>query len=229
MNQMADLSEKIGADIGHLALALGMDERISPEFLHSGPGYGGKSFSRQIKTMLHTGEQYDADLSLMREVIEANERQKKRVVNRLEEAVGSFENRIVTILGLSYKPMTRKVIESPAIAIVNEFIFKGAEVQVHDPEAMDNFKKQFPYIHYCHTLEDACRGADILVIVTEWDEYKTLEPQRLKELMNGKIIYDSRNILSPEKFILEGFEFFGTGRKYRGHSLSGDITNPLEV
>lgn len=213
INQLANLSEKVGADVSDIALALGLDGRIGAESLHVGPGYGGSNFSSETRALTNAGDKCEVDMSLIREVIDANERQKKRVVNRLEELVGSYENKTVAVLGLAFKTDSANVSESPAITIVNELLFRGATVAVHDPMAMNNFKKHFPYITYNDDPILTCVDADILIIATGWEEYKSLNPQKLREVMMGNIIYDSRNILLDELFTAEGFLYLGTGRE----------------
>lgn len=214
INQMANLAEEVDADIHKIAQAMGMDGRISPKFLHPGPGYGGSCFPKDTKAIVDTGDQHDVDMSLIREVIESNEKQKKRIISRLEEVTGSLENRKVTVLGLAFKQRTDDVRESPSITIVNDLIFRGADVKVHDPKAMENFKKHFPYITYCQSAEEAVEGAEIIILATEWNEYRSIDPEKFKSLMAGNLICDARNLLKPEAFIDAGFEYMGVGRSY---------------
>ncbi|MBN2655567.1 MAG: UDP-glucose/GDP-mannose dehydrogenase family protein [Spirochaetales bacterium] len=214
INQMANLAEEVGADIHQVAGAMGMDGRISAKFLHPGPGYGGSCFPKDTKAIVATGDQYGVDMSLIREVVEANEKQKKRVVSRLEEKLDSLAGKTVAILGLAFKQRTDDVRESPSITIVNELIFRDAQVKAHDPEAMDNFKKHFPYIDYCENWEEAVKDAHVLIIATEWNEYRSLDPRKMRETMKGNLICDTRNLLDPRPFMDMGFDYMGTGRPF---------------
>lgn len=225
INQMANLAEEVGADIHKVAQAMGMDGRISSKFLHTGPGYGGSCFPKDTKAIVDTGEQYGVDMSLIREVIQANEIQKKRIVNRLEEHLGRMAGKKIAILGLAFKQRTDDVRESPAITIVNELIFREADVKAHDPQAMENFKQHFPYIDYSSGWEDAVEGADALILATEWNEYRNLDPVRMKELMRGNLIYDARNLLDPSVFVKNGFDYMGVGRPFT--SCARDLKGAL--
>lgn len=223
INQMANLAEVVGADIHQVAQAMGMDGRISSKFLHPGPGYGGSCFPKDTKAIVDTGEQYGVDMSLIREVVQANEKQKKRIIFRLEDRLGGLDGKTVAILGLAFKQRTDDVRESPAITIVNELIFREAEVKVHDPKAMGNFKKHFPYIEYCGSWEEAAEGADVLIIATEWNEYRSLDPLKMKELMKGNLVYDARNLLDPDAFVQAGFDYMGVGRPFMAGNLKAEV------
>jgi UDPglucose 6-dehydrogenase len=228
INQMANLAEKVDGDIHKISIAMGLDERIGSKFLNPGPGYGGRSIPRDTKAIVHTAEQHNVDLSLIREVIESNEKQKKRVVTRLEELVENFENLTVAVLGLAFKQNTKTVRESPAKTIVNELIFRGADVRVHDPEAMGKFRKLFPYVTYCKSSEEACTGAEILIIVTDWNEYRSLDAKRLRQIMKGNIIYDTRHILDYSLFLEQGFNYLSIGReKFTLYSGNEQLNNIL--
>ena len=212
INQMANLAETVGADIHSIAKTMGMDGRISPKFLHPGPGYGGSCFPKDTMAVVQTGDKYGIDMSLIRSVIEANDTQKARMVTKLENLMGSFQGKIIAVLGLAFKAETDDIRDTPAFNIVEGILQKGGKIQAHDPQAMDNFKKVYQQVQYCHSEFDALKGADAMVLVTEWNEYRNLNLRKAKELMKGKIILDTRNILDPELAKERGFIIEGVGR-----------------
>lgn len=212
INQMANLAEQVDADIHKIAQAMGMDGRISSKFLHPGPGYGGSCFPKDTKAVVDTGDKFGVDMSLIREVIGANEIQKERIVHRLEKVMGSLDGKAITVLGLAFKQRTDDIRESPAITIVKELLSKGANVKAHDPKALENFRKLFPGIKYFENAEEACVQSDAVLIVTEWNEYRNIDPEQLKLKMKGTVIFDARNLLDSEIFKANGFTYLGVGR-----------------
>lgn len=226
INQLASLAAETGAEISDIAAVLGLDRRIGPDYFRAGPGYGGSCFPRDTRALVKTGEQFGVDMSLIRELIDSNERNKKNVVSRLEAIAGSLEESSVAVLGLSFKAGTDDVRESPAITIVNDLIFRGADVKAYDPRAMENFREHFPYISYSDSAEEAVKEADILIIATEWKEFGNLDPRKLKKLMKGDLLYDTRNLLDREAFTEAGFRYLGTGRKL---TLPADDRETAEV
>ncbi len=216
INQMAVLAEAAGADIHVIARSMGMDGRISPKFLHPGPGYGGSCFPKDTHALVSTGASYGVEMSLVREVIAANRQMKAHVVDRLLKMTGgpgSLQGKVVAVLGLAFKAETDDVRESPAITIVQRLLEEGATVQTHDPEALANFKALFGDTLQYHEHEfDAIKGADVLLIVTEWNEYRNLDLERAKNEMRGNVIMDARNVLEPEKARSLGFNYRGIGR-----------------
>jgi UDPglucose 6-dehydrogenase len=212
INQMANLAETVGADINTIAKTMGMDGRISPKFLHPGPGYGGSCFPKDTMAVVQTGDKFGVDMSLISAVIEANDRQKDRMVAKLEKIVGSFKGKTIAVLGLAFKAETDDIRDTPAFNIVEGILQKGGKIQAHDPQAMDNFEKIYPQIQYCHSEFDALKGADAMVLVTEWNEYRNLNLRKAKELMKGSIILDTRNLLDPELAEERGFTYEGVGK-----------------
>ncbi len=212
INQMANLAETVGADIHEIAKSMGMDGRISPYFLHPGPGYGGSCFPKDTKAVVDTGEKYGVDMSLIKSVIQANEDQKKRMVKKLERLAGGLEHKTAAVLGLAFKQQTDDIRESPALTIVDSLVRNGCRVQVHDPKASDNFKKLYPQLVYCKSAYEAALNADFLVIVTEWNEYRSLDLSRLKDAMKIPAILDTRNLLDPAAVKEAGLNYQGVGR-----------------
>ena len=236
INQMANLAEAAGADIHQVAKSMGMDGRISPKFLHPGPGYGGSCFPKDTKAVAATGDELGVDMSVIKSVIAANTRQKVITAEKLMRLMGEdVSGRTVAVLGLAFKAETDDVRESPAIEIVQELLRRGATVRAHDPEAMDNFKLavvgEGPFggdldaaaraeiaaavddrLSY-HTDEFAAlEGADGMIIVTEWNNFRNLDLERVAELMRGRVIFDARNVLDPERSRSAGFTYAGVGR-----------------
>ncbi len=212
INQMANLAETVGADIHTIAKTMGMDGRISPKFLHPGPGYGGSCFPKDTMAVVQTGDKYGVDMSLIRCVIDANDRQKDRMVEKLKKLAGNLKGKTVAVLGLAFKAETDDVRDTPAFNIVDGILKERAKVQAHDPQAMDNFAKVYPDVQYCHSEFDAIKGADALVLVTEWNEYRNLNLDKAKALMKGNIILDTRNLLDLELAKKKGFIIEGVGK-----------------
>ena len=212
INQMANLSETVGADIQVVAKAMGMDGRISPYFLHPGPGYGGSCLPKDTKAILNTGERYGVDISLIRSVIEANDKQKSRMVSKLGSMVGNLKGKTIALLGLSFKQQTDDIRESPAISIAKELLSENCKIRAHDPKALENFRKVFPDLDYFTSAYKAAEGADALAILTEWNEYRSLDLDRLKTILKSPVILDTRNVLDPHELADKGFKYQGVGR-----------------
>lgn len=212
INQMANLAETVGADIHTIAKSMGMDGRISPKFLHPGPGYGGSCFPKDTQAVVKTGDKYGVDMSLIRSVIEANEKQKDRMLTKLDKLAGNLEGKTVAVLGLAFKAETDDIRDTPAFNIVEGLLKRKAKVQAHDPQAMDNFSKLYPQIQYCHSEFDALKGADVMVLVTEWNDYRNLNLEKAKGLMMGTYILDTRNLLDAGQAKEFGFVYEGVGR-----------------
>jgi len=214
INQIANLCEEIGADVHIIAKAMGMDGRISPKFLHPGPGFGGSCFPKDIKALVEIGDKYNINMSLIKEVITSNENQKRRMVDKLLNLIGSLENKTIAVLGLAFKAETDDTRESPSILIINELLGRGAKVKVHDPQAIENAKNIFGQsVSYYSDKYQVAENADALIILTEWNEYRNIDLNELKKIMKGNIILDTRNILDPLKTKEAGFIYEGVGRK----------------
>ena len=236
INQMANLAEVTGADIHTIAKSMGMDGRISPKFLHPGPGYGGSCFPKDTKAVAATGDEYGVDMSLIKEVIRGNDRQKTITAGKLVKLMGgSPVGKTVAVLGLAFKAETDDVRESPAIEIVQELLREGATVRAFDPEGIENFRSavvgEGPFggglnsdlrekiaeaaaerLHYCTDEFNALDGADALIVVTEWNAFRNLDLDRAALLMTGRVIFDARNVLDPERAREKGFTYAGVGR-----------------
>jgi UDPglucose 6-dehydrogenase len=218
INQIANISEACNADVHVIAKTLGMDGRIGGKFLHPGPGYGGSCLPKDTREICNIGARLGERISLVEEVIRANEAQKTRVTEKLERLVGgNLAGKTVAVLGLAFKSETDDIRESPACSIIPELERKGARVKAHDPKAMETFKRFLDAEHgdgvfYAQTALEACAEADCIVILTEWNEYRTLDLPEARRLMKGAVLLDTRNLLRPIDAIAAGFTYQGTGR-----------------
>lgn len=213
INQIACLAEETGADVNVIAKAMGMDGRIGSKFLHPGPGYGGSCFPKDTRALSRIGLQFKTPITLIDCVVTANEAQKRRVFERLKKRLGSLESKTIGILGLSFKAETDDIRESSAILIVDSLLKSGAIVKAHDPEAMSNFKNLFNTIEYKTRAYDVAEEADALVILTEWNEYRSLDLNIIKQRMNNAYIFDTRNVIDEDELIKAQFTYDLIGRK----------------
>ena len=214
INQLACLAEEIGADIISIAKGMGMDGRIGPKFLHAGPGYGGSCFPKDTKALSAISHKFGVPITIIDAVIEANKKQKMRIVERLKKRMPNISGKTIGILGLAFKAETDDIRESPAIDIVNELLKLGAIVKVHDPQAMHNFKEKYEdKVSYCNNEYEASKDADALLILTEWNEYRSLDLRRIKSAMKSPYIFDTRNVLDRDELNELGFNFDLIGQK----------------
>ena len=216
INEMANLCDAVNADIHVIAKAIGMDGRIGPKFLHPGPGYGGSCFPKDTKALVKIGENYGVDMKLVEQVIKSNENQEILMVKKLKRLLdGEVKGKKIAILGLAFKAETDDVRESPAISIIREILKEGGMINAHDPEAVNSMKKIFSVnkVHYYNSEYDAVKDADAVVILTEWNQYRNINLSRVKSLMRGNVILDTRNILNVSLAKSLGFKYEGVGRK----------------
>jgi len=215
MNDLALLAEKVGADIQMVRKGVGSDPRIGPKFLFPGPGFGGSCFPKDISALLYIGRLVDHELALVRATEEVNARQKKVLGDKLlRHFNGSLEGKQIAVWGLAFKPETDDIRESPALTLLDDILAAGGAVQAHDPQAMSNVKAVYgDRVHFSDSMYGAAEGADALVLVTEWHEYRTPDFNRLKKLMREPNLFDGRNIWSPEELQSLGFSYAGIGRK----------------
>ncbi|TYB30587.1 MAG: UDP-glucose/GDP-mannose dehydrogenase family protein, partial [Candidatus Mcinerneyibacterium aminivorans] len=215
INEMALLSEKVGANVQDIAEAMGMDGRISDKFLHAGAGYGGSCFPKDTKAIVDIGCKHDVDLKVIQAGIEANEKQKMKMVEKIENKMGDLEDRTLTILGLTFKPETDDMREAPSLTIVPELIKKGAKIKTFCPEGFEeakwrlkDYKKE---IDYCENEYQASKNSEAVIILTEWNQFRGLDLEKLKNNMKDNYFFDFRNIYSHDGNIDELFEYEGVG------------------
>ncbi len=211
INEMANLCEEVGADVKQLALGMGLDGRIGRKFLHAGPGYGGSCFPKDTLALLRIAQEHGNALRLVEAAVEVNHGQKARMIKKIRQALGSEANKTIAVLGLAFKPETDDMREAPALTILPALAEKGARLQVHDPQAMEEAKAILPECTFCQTPYEACQGADAVVLLTEWNQYRALDLPRIKALLNTPIFIDLRNVYDPAKMRAQGFVYSGVG------------------
>ena len=212
MNALTGLCEKIGADIKDVAQGIGLDTRIGPRFLQASPGYGGSCFPKDVRSLVDILESHQVNASLFRAIDDVNEMHKKSHIARLRHFLPEISNRRIAVWGLSFKPRTDDIRESPSLTLIDQLLEKGARVTAYDPEAAANTKRQFPSIEYAETPYDAVRGASAVVVMTEWDVFRNLDLDRIREEMENPLIVDCRNVYSPDEVAGQGFDYVSVGR-----------------
>ncbi len=213
INEIADLCESVGADVQDVARGIGLDNRIGAKFLHPGPGYGGSCFPKDTTALIKTGEKHGVRLNLVSTVADINQRRKRAMADRVAAALGgSVKDKTIAILGLTFKPNTDDMRESPALDIIASLELMGAKVRAYDPAGMDAARQLLPNITYAADPYDCAAGADALVIVTEWEAFRALNLQRLKAALRQPIIVDLRNIYLPSEMRAQGFAYQSIGR-----------------
>ena len=213
INEVAELCEAVGADVEVVAKGMGLDNRINPKFLHPGPGYGGSCFPKDTRAVARIAHEQGKRFEIIEAVLSANERTQRRMVGKVAEAFGGVAGKTVAVLGLSFKPDTDDMRESPAIVVIEGLIAAGARVKAYDPAAMDAAKPLLPAgVEYCPGPYETCEGADGLVIATEWNRFRKLETDKLQKLLKRPLVVDLRNIYEPAKMAAAGFEYVSVGR-----------------
>lgn len=218
INQMANLCESVGANIDQLAKAMGMDGRIGPKFLHPGPGYGGSCFPKDTRALLDIGKEYATDLSIVSAVVEANDAQKTRMVEKIEKAFGGdgIQGKVFAVLGVTFKAETDDIRESPSLPLISSLLARGAIVKLSDPQGMKAaslfFGEGNSALQLCQDVYAACAGAHAVVVMTEWNQFRSLDPAVLGGLVSEKRIFDFRNMYKKEHFTDAGFRYEGVGR-----------------
>lgn len=212
INEIANLCEKVGADVHHVAKAMGLDGRIGRKFLHPGPGYGGSCFPKDTRALSWLARQRGYTFRILESVIQANEFQKQRMVDKIQEMVGELPGKKIGILGLSFKPNTNDIRESSSIFIIKELLRRGARIKAFDPAAIEESRMVLPEVEYGRDAYDVADGADALVLVTEWNQFRRLDLSRIKALLREPVFIDLRNVYEPEQMRRLGFRYCGVGR-----------------
>ena len=212
INEMADLCEKVGADVQHVAMGIGLDHRIGGKFLHAGPGYGGSCFPKDTLALTHTAADAGAPLRLVETTIAVNDARKKAMAGRIAAAMGGdVAGKTIGILGLTFKPNTDDMRDSPSLDIVPALIARGARVQAYDPEGHEA-RALLRDVDFRDGPYEVMDGADALVILTEWDQFRALDLDRVKGLLNAPLVVDLRNVYNPDHMRLKGFTYASIGR-----------------
>ncbi len=213
INEIADLCEKVGADVHDVSRGIGLDGRIGKKFLHPGPGYGGSCFPKDTLALVKTAQDYGAPLRIIETVVAVNEKRKRQMADKIIAACGgSVQGKSIAVLGLTFKPNTDDMRDSPSLAIIPELEKAGAVVRAYDPEGMDEAKHMLPKVTYCADAYETMKGADALVVLTEWNAFRTLDLKRTKELLKTPIIVDLRNVYTPADMKAAGFSYTCVGR-----------------
>ena len=213
INEIADMCENSGADVQAIARGIGLDNRIGKKFLHAGPGFGGSCFPKDTRSLAHFAREIGGMTEIVEAVIRVNDKRSERMIEKIVNVLdGDAQNTMVTILGLSFKPETDDMRDAPAIEIIQGLLERGAGVRAYDPQAMDEAAKILPDITMCESAYEACEGGDVLVIMTEWNQFRMLDLGRVKGLLKRPAIVDLRNVYNPEPMRAAGFSYVSVGR-----------------
>lgn len=215
INEMAALCEAVGADVHAVAKGMGLDGRIGRKFLHPGPGFGGSCFPKDTRALVRIAQEAGAPGRIVSAVIETNEAQKAAMVRKIRAALGGSEaGKVIAVLGLTFKPETDDMREAPALTILPQLLQGGAVIRAHDPQGVREAKVLLPAeVTFCDDVAAACRGADAIVLLTEWNVYRGLDPVPLRAGMRGDVLVDLRNVYDPETMRAAGFTYYSVGRK----------------
>jgi UDPglucose 6-dehydrogenase len=223
INEIARLCEGVGVDVHVVAKGMGLDHRIGPKFLHPGPGYGGSCLPKDSAALIQMGRTAGVQMDLLESVARVNDGQRSVVIDKVERLVGGLEGRTIGILGLAFKPNTDDVREAPALELLEGLLEKGARVKAFDPAAMDHVARLFPAVEMCKDAYAAAEGADAVVLMTEWNQFRNLDLARLRESLRGPVFIDCRNVYEPNRMAEMGFTYEGIGR------LPREVVRPAPI
>jgi UDPglucose 6-dehydrogenase len=214
INEMADLAERVGADVQEVARGIGLDNRIGSKFLHAGPGFGGSCFPKDTRALLKTAQDNDVNLRIVEAVVSVNDNRKRAMARKIVAALGgNVRGKRIALLGLTFKPNTDDMRDAPSIPLITGLLDLGAIVHAYDPGGMEQAKREISDIEYCDDAYSCATDADALAIVTEWEQFRALDLQRLKSIMKQPIIVDLRNIYRPDEMSEHGFVYESVGRR----------------
>lgn len=215
INEIANLCEWVGADVQVVAKAMGLDGRIGSKFLHAGPGFGGSCFPKDLAALVQIGQEAGQEMDIAKSAARVNERQRQLMVEKIRAAVGGLKGKVVGLLGLSFKPNTNDLREAPALTIAERLIAEGSVVRVYDPAALEEATKSLPGLIPCIDAYDAAQGADALVLITEWNQFRSLDLDRVKAALRRPIFIDLRNVYEPDRMAALGLHYVSVGRPAR--------------
>jgi UDPglucose 6-dehydrogenase len=214
INAIANVCEAAGADVSHVMKGVGLDSRIGLAFLQPGLGYGGSCFPKDVDSMIHTASQLGYDFKLLRSVVEINRERASHLIEMMAKALGPLEDKAIAVLGLAFKPNTDDMREAKSVEVIRALCQAGAHVRAYDPVAMDNARAMVPEsVAFSDSAYAAAEGADAVVLITEWNEFKYLNLERLRGLLRRPLVFDGRNVWEPERMRRLGFEYHSIGRK----------------
>jgi UDPglucose 6-dehydrogenase len=212
INEISRLCELLGADVHDVARGMGMDARIGSKFLHPGPGFGGSCFPKDAQALVALGRKVNYDVRIVDAALRVNESQKNSIIDRIKRLVPQLDGTTIAVLGLAFKPETDDMREAPSVKIVADLLVAGAKVRAYDPAAMESARRVLTDVEYCEDEYEAARGSDALVVVTEWNQFRRLDMDRLKQVMREPNIIDLRNLYEPETMRSAGFKYLAMGR-----------------
>ena len=230
INEISDLCEKVGADVGEVANAIGADGRIGSKFLHAGPGYGGSCFPKDVSALVRTAREAKSPLSLVEQVEKVNAERKIAMAHRIEEtAGGSVQNKTIAILGVTFKPNTDDMREAPSLVIVPMLQARGAIIKACDPQGRENAEQLLPNVAWCAHALEAAAGADVLVVLTEWNEFRAVDLRQIRRAMRGNVLVDLRNVFKADLAEQVGFVYHGVGRgRVRIHPSNDRVSDSAD-
>jgi len=223
MNEIAKLCDVAGGDVEHVRLAVGSDERIGMQFLYPGLGFGGSCFPKDLRALVRTGEDHGIQMEVSSAAVRANETPVKTLIAHMEKDLGGLQNKLIAVWGLAFKPKTDDVREAPGIKMIGELLARGARIRTTDPQARETARESMTLLGYMDRVEifdneyETCRGADALLLATEWNEYRNPEFPRIRELMRGRHVFDGRNMVAPGAVAGAGLAYRGMGRPTLGY------------
>jgi UDPglucose 6-dehydrogenase len=213
INEIADLAEKVGADVQEVARGIGLDNRIGTKFLHAGPGFGGSCFPKDTRALIKTAQDYEAPIRIVEAVLAVNENRKRAMARKVASVLGgSLRGKTIALLGLTFKPNTDDMRESPSIPLITALQDLGANIRAYDPEGIEQARSELSDVTYCDGPYSCAEGADALVIVTEWEQFRALDLEGLKQKMANPAIVDLRNVYRPSDVVAHGFKYESVGR-----------------
>jgi UDPglucose 6-dehydrogenase len=221
INEIANLCEKVGANVQMVAKGMGLDHRIGAKFLHAGPGFGGSCFPKDLAALIQTGERHGYPMQIASAASRVNDSQRGRMIDKIQEALGGLKGKTVAMLGLSFKPNTNDLREAPALSIGRALLAEGASIRAYDPEALAEACQLMPGFQACRDTYHAAEGADALVIMTEWNVFRNLDFEKLKSVMRDPVLLDLRNIYDPERIAAAGFKHVSVGRTPQSPKIAG--------
>jgi UDPglucose 6-dehydrogenase len=225
INEIANICEELGADVKEVAVGMGYDQRIGPQFLDAGLGYGGSCFPKDVKALSYMAAEKGRHPQLLHAVMEINDDRRTRAVNQVQEMVGDLSGKVVGLLGLSFKPNTDDMRDAPAVTLADGLLARGAVVRAYDPVAMKVADPLLPSVEMFDDPYSMAEGCHALMVVTDWNEFKQLDLKRVKDLMTEPVMFDGRNIYDPEFMARVGFIYRGVGRGYNGSRIENDFVS----
>ena len=213
INEIADLCERVGGDVQDVAKGIGLDGRIGRKFLHAGPGFGGSCFPKDCRALVRTAHEAEAPLSIIETVVQANERRKRRMADKIIAACGgTLAGKTIAVLGLTFKPNTDDMRDAPSLEVLPRLAAAGAVIRAFDPEGMAEAQKLMPNLTYCNDAYETMVGAEALVLLTEWNEFRALDLVRVGQLLVNPLVIDLRNIYQPQEMAAAGLYYISVGR-----------------